>query len=111
MVHLPRFLWSREALIPHKLTRRELVRRLIEFLLAEILVVILWSVLRLLGIQPGRAPIAALAWSLVFVAGMFVFGLRQNLKGQRGIGWPGALVTAVAASLASLVASALIGGH
>ena len=101
---------SREEHMPHKLTRRELMSRLVQFLLAEILVLILWAGLRFLGIQPiGRPPIAGLVWTLVLVAGLAIFGLRQNLKGERGIGWAGALVTAVAATTASYVASALAG--
>ena len=96
--------------MPHKLTRRELMSRLVQFLLAEILVLILWAGLRLLGIQPiGRPPIAGLVWTLVLVAGLAIFGLRQNLKGERGIGWAGAVVTAVAATTASYAASALAG--
>lgn len=95
--------------MPHKLTRREFVSRLVQFLLAEILVLILWSGLRFLGIE--RRPIAALVWTLVLVAGLAIFGLRQSLKGERGIGWSGALVTGAAASTASLVASALLSAH
>jgi hypothetical protein len=98
--------------VPHKLSREEFVGCLLQLALAEVLVVAIWSFTRVLGIQPlGRPPIAALVWGLVMVAGMTIFGLRQNLKGERGIGWPGAFVSAVAATTASLFATVLSGGH
>src|SRR3982074_230370 len=98
--------------LPHKLTRRYIARSFAGFIASVIVVVIIWSCLTLLGIKPiGKPPIAALVATLVLVVGWAIFGLRQDLKGERGIGWPGALVTAVAATTASLVASALAGGH
>lgn len=103
---------GREQNVPHQLSGEEFVGRLVQFALAEILVVAIWSFTRLLGIQPiGRPPIAALVWGLAMVAGMAVFGLRQNLRGQRGIGWPGAFVSALAATTASLFATVLSAGR
>jgi len=98
--------------VPHKLIRQDIAGSFARFIGSVIVVAITWSCLTLLGIKPiGKPPIGALVGALVFVAGWAIFGLRQNLKGKRGIGWPGALVTAVAATTASLVASALIGSH
>jgi hypothetical protein len=110
---LPRSLVpSREEHVPHKLTGEDVAGSLARFLASVILVVAIWSGLTLLGIKPiGKPPIVALVTALVFALGWAIFGLRQDLMGKRGIGWPGALVTAVAATTASLVASALAGGH
>jgi hypothetical protein len=103
---------SREEHVPHKLTRQDIARSFARFIASVIVVVITWSCLTLLGIKPiGKPPIVALVAALVFVLGWAIFGLRQDLKGERGIGWPGAFVTAAAATTASLVASALAGGH
>jgi hypothetical protein len=103
---------SRQEHVPHKLTRQDIAGSFARFLASVIVVVTIWSCLTLLGIKPiGKPAIAALVAALVFVLGWAIFGLRQELKGERGIGWPGALVTAVAATSASFVASALAGGH
>jgi hypothetical protein len=110
---LPRSLVpSREEHVPHKLTREDVAGSLARFLASVILVVAIWSGLTLFGIKLiGKPPIVALVTALVFVLGWAIFGLRQDLRGKRGIGWPAALVTAVAATTASVVASALAGGH
>lgn len=98
--------------MPHKLKQGKAVSNLVQFLIAEFLVVLVWLGVKSLGIKPiGRPPVAWLVWSLVFVAGLTYFGVRQDRKGERGVGVAGALVTAVAATSASLVASALSGGH
>lgn len=110
---LPRFLvLSRPENVPHKLTRQDIAGSFARFIASVVVVVSTWSCLTLLGIKPiGKPPIAALVAALVFVLGWAIFGLRQDLRGKRGVGWPGALVTAVASTTASLVASALAGGH
>ena len=93
--------------MPHKLTRQNVAGSLAGFLASVIVVVAIWSCLTLLGIKPiGKPPIAALAMALVFVVGMSVFGLRQDLKGKTGIGWLGATITGAAAVSASILASA-----
>jgi hypothetical protein len=77
-----------------------------------ILVFALWSIDRYLGFySAGRPATAVLVQTLVLVAGMNVFGLQRNLKGQRGIGWVGALVTGTAATTASLIATVLSSSH
>ncbi|TMF15530.1 MAG: hypothetical protein E6I37_00980 [Chloroflexi bacterium] len=64
----------------------------------------------LLGDQANwKPPIAALIMALVLVAGTTIFGIRQDAKGMTGIGWLGALLTAVTAVLALFVAIALNG--
>jgi hypothetical protein len=76
-----------------------------------ILVIAIWSSLTLLGIKPiGKSPSAALAVALVFVVGMSIFGLRQELKGKTGIGWLGATITGAALVTTLIIASAL-GDH
>ena len=112
-VPLPRLLVSgQDEHVPHRLTRREGVGYFVRFLLAELLVVVAWSSLRLVGMQPiGKPPIAVLVWSLVVVAGIAIFGLHQELKGRRGIGWLGAILTGTAATSASLIAGALSAGR
>src|SRR5579864_1187160 len=96
------------APVPHPLTGQEALRSVFVILAAEILVLILWFSGRFLGMDPtGRPSFAFLAWVVVLVAGMGIFGLRQSLRGQRGIGWQGALVSGVAAATASLIVAAL----
>jgi hypothetical protein len=102
---------SREEPVPHKLTREDVAGSLARFLASVILVVAIWSGLTFLGIKPiGKSPTAALVVALVFVVGMAIFGLRQELKGKIGIGWLGATITGAAVVSASVIASAL-GGH
>ncbi len=92
------------APVPHRLTGQEALRTVVMILAAEILVLILWSSGRFVGMDPTSKPsFAFLARAVVLVAGMGIFGLRQSLKGQRGIGWQGALVSGVAAATASLI--------
>ena len=101
---------SREERVPHKLTRNDIEAGLVRFLASVIVVVAIWSGLTLLGIKPiGKSPSAALAVALVFVFGMSIFGLRQELKGKTGIGWLGATITGAAIVSASIIASALSG--
>ncbi len=96
--------------MPPKLTREEVAGSLARFLASVILVVAIWSGLTLLGIKPvGKSPGAALAVALVFVVGMSIFSLRQELKGKTGIGWLGATITGTAVVSASILASALAG--
>lgn len=100
--------WRREERVPHKLTRKDIEAGLVRFLASVIVVVAIWSGLTLLGIKPvGKWPSAALALALVFVVGMSIFGLRQELKGKIGIGWLGATITGAAGVSASIIASAL----
>ena len=76
--------WRREERVPHKLTRKDIEAGLVRFLASVIVVVAIWSGLTLLGIKPiGKSPSAALALAFVFVVGMSIFGLRQELKGKR----------------------------
>jgi hypothetical protein len=94
--------------VPHKLTRQDLAGSSARFLASAILVVAVWSGLTLLGIKPiGKSPVAALVAALVFVVGVAVFGLRQDLKGKPGIGWLGAIITGATVVSASILASAL----
>ncbi len=109
---LPRSLVSsREEHVAHKLTREDVAGSLARFLASSILVVAIWSGLTLLGIKPiGKSPSAALAVALVFVVGMSIFSLRQELRGKAGIGWLGATITSTAVVTASILTSSL-GGH
>ena len=102
--------WRREERVPHKLTRKDIEAGLVRFLASVIVVVAIWSGLTLLGIKPiGKSPSAALALAFVFVVGMSIFGLRQELKGKIGIGWLGATIMGAALVSASIIASALTG--
>jgi hypothetical protein len=100
----------REAHLPRELTRQDIAGSFARFLASVIVVVAIWSGLGLLGFKPvGKPRIAALVFGLVWVTGMAIFGLRQDLKGKTGIGWLGATITSAIAVSASILASALSG--
>lgn len=81
-------------LLAHKLTRQELIVRMTQLVLSELLVVVIWCSIYAAWNQGSTAAPRRLGMD----SRMQVFGLLRNLQGRRGIGWPGALVTGAAAS-------------
>ena len=80
--------------VPHTLTRKELLQTLLSLIGGAVIVASLMLVFK----PPDKPFIPTLLFVLVFGAGLTIFGLLQNLRGQRGVGWLGALVTAFAAT-------------